>query len=378
MRHRNVRRALFAAVTATALAGLSAGLPGGVVAQAATHYHGDLTSNAPVTVVASGLNEPRNLIWGPYGHLLVSEAGVPPTVCEGTECFGLNGEIADISSGTAVPVVTGLATYDDSGFVVGISGMAYVDHHLYTVVTHTPLPAVPASIPADMTAVLNQQLGMVLDVTGGHIRAVANPGAYNYEWATEHKALAPNDFPDSNPYDLVPKPGGGFYLVDAATDVLNSVSRDGRVRVLAFIPNTPPGSDSVPSCVTMGPGGDVYVGQLTGTGNNGTAANIYRYDPRNGSLKVWQSGLSAITGCGFGANGDFYATEFDTNGLLPGQSLAGEVIQISHNGTRTVLGAGQLTAPVGFLAGGDGSIYVVNNSIFTGTSSPTGEVVRIG
>jgi hypothetical protein len=377
MRRRNVRRALFAAVTATALAGLSAGLSGGVVAQATTHHLRDLTSNAPVTVVASGLNEPRNLIWGPHGHLLVSEAGTPPTVCAGTQCFGLNGEIADISSGTAKPVVSGLATYSDSGFVVGAAGMAYVHHQLYTIVTHTPLPAVPASIPPDLTAVLNQQLGMVLDVTGGHIRAVANPGALDYAWTVAHQALA-DDFPDSNPYDLVPKPGGGFYLVDPASDLLDSVSRDGQVHLLAFIPPTPAGSDAVPSCLAMGPGGDVYVGQLTGHDNNGTAANVYRYDPRNGRLTVWQSGLSAITGCGFGANGDFYVTEFDTTGLLPGQSFAGEVIQISHDGTRTVLGAGQLTAPVGFLASRDGSVYVVNNSVFTGTGSPTGEVVRIG
>jgi sugar lactone lactonase YvrE len=218
----------------------------------------------------------------------------------------------------------------------------------------------------------------VLDLTGGKISVVANPGDVDYQWSLDHKSLAPNDFPDSNPYDLVPKPDGGFYVVDAASNTLDSVSRDGDVRVLAFIPNTPAGSDAVPTCLAMGREGTVYIGQLTGDGNSGTAANVYRYDPRNGRLTVWQSGFSAITGCGFGANGDFYVTEFDTSGLLSNSTLAGAVIQISHDGTRTVLGAGQLLASTGFAAGRDGSIYVVNNSIFNSTGTPTGEVVKIG
>jgi hypothetical protein len=379
MRRHRKRQALIAAVGAAALVGLGVGAgPSGLVAQAATRHLADLSSSASVTVVASGLNGPRNLIWGPDGHLLVSEAGTPPTTCVGTQCFGLNGSISDISSGTPTRIVTGLATYSDKGYVVGVDGLAYVHHHLYTLVTHTPLASVPSGIPADLTAELTRQFGALLDLTGGKISVVTNPGDVDYQWALEHESLAPHDFPDSNPYDLVPKPGGGFYLVDAASDTLDSIDRWGHVRVLAFIPNTPAGTDSVPTCLARGPGGAVYVGELTGYGNSATAANVYRYTPWNGSLTVWQSGFSAINGCGFGANGDFYVTEFDTTGLLPTSTLAGAVIQISHDGTRTVLGDGQLTGPGGFLAGRDGSIYVVNNQLSTGTGAQTGEVVRIG
>ena len=379
MRRRRTRHALFAAVAATVLTGLGAGPSGGLAAQAGTPHLGDLSSSAPATVVASGLNNPRNLIWGPDGHLLVSESGTFPTTCADNQCFSLSGSISDISSGTPVRIVTGLATYVDDGGVVGAAGMAYVGGHLYTVVTHTPLPAVPAAIPADLRTALGKQFGMLLDVTGGNIRIFANPGAVDYEWANEHKSLEPRDFPDSNPYDLVPKPGGGFYLVDPASDLLDSVSRYGQVRTLVFIPSDAGVNDSVPTCLAMGRNGDVYVGELTGFGSNGTAANVFRYDPRNGKLAVWQSGFSAIDGCGFGANGDFYVTEFDTTGsptsLTPG---GGEVIQISHDGTRTVLGAGKLVGPAGFLAGPDGSIYVCNNVGSTSTGATTGEVVKIG
>lgn len=382
MRPRGKRQALIAAIGAVALAGLGVGLsagPSGLAAQAATRHLTDLTSNAPVTVVASGLNEPRNLTWGPHGHLLVAEDGTVPTNCVGTQCFGLNGTISDISSGTPVRIVTGLATYVDNGEVVGPSGVLYEHGHLYALTTHTPLPFVPASLPPALRTELTRQFGALMDVTDGKITVLANPGDVFYEWANEHKSLAPHDFPDSNTYSLIPKPGGGFYVIDAAADLLGSVDRWGRSHVLAFIPNTPAGSDSVPDCLATGPDGAVYIGQLTGAGNTGTAANVYRYDPWSHQLTVWQSGFSAISGCGFGANGDFYVTEFDTTGIPPANNLPlGDVIQISHDGTRTVLAAGKLLAPVGFLAGPDGSIYVTNNSVFTGTGTPNGEVVKIG
>jgi hypothetical protein len=379
MRRLKTSRMLFAVVAATALAGVGAG-PSGLVATAAT-YPGELTSSAPVTVVASGLNNPRSLAWGPGGHLLVSEAGTYPSVCSGTECFGLTGSISDISSGTPVRIVTGLATYVSFGLVVGTSGLTYVQDHLYTLVGHTPLETVPPGLPRDLSKALRQQLGALLDVTGGSISVVANPGDVNYEWSQEHMDLWPDyrDYPDSNPYALTPKPGGGFYVVDAAANTLDSVDQRGKVRVLAYIPNTPAGSDAVPTCLDMGPDGAVYIGQLTGRDSSATAANVYRYEPWSGELTVWQSGFSTITGCGFGANGDFYVTEYDTTGFPPTGNPDGVVIQISkEDGTRTVLGAGQLFAPAGFLAGPDGSIYVANNTIFPGTGSPTGEVVKIG
>ena len=102
-----------AAAAAAAFAGLGAG-PSGPVAQAAGHP-AELRSNAPVSVVASGLNGPRGLVWGPHGHLLVGEAGTVPSLCDTSDpaavnCFDLTGSIADVSSGTPVRIRTGLAS----------------------------------------------------------------------------------------------------------------------------------------------------------------------------------------------------------------------------------------------------------------------------
>jgi sugar lactone lactonase YvrE len=384
MRRVKTNRMLFTAVAATAFVGLSTA-PSVSAATAATHPLG-LTSNAPVTVVATGLSGPRALAWGPHHQLLVSEAGVPSTVCAGSsvppECFSTTGSIADISSGEAVPVVTGLVSALNDEEVVGPDGLAYVNGQLYTLEAGAP-QLIPSGLPTGLTAALDTQSGALLNVTGGHISVVANPGEVDYAWSQAHENLA-SDFPDADPYALTANPRGGFYLADAASNTLDTVNRWGHVQVLAFFPPSPSGSDAVPSCVAVGPDGAVYVGQLTGNGNSGTAANVYRYAPWSHRLTVWQSGFSAINGCGFGANGNFYVTELDTTGFLPTGPPAGAVIQISPDGTRTVLGAGNLLFPTGFLAGPDGSIYVGNDSIIwpvgPGTSSPvsSGEVVKIG
>jgi hypothetical protein len=391
MRCLKTSRMLFAVVAATALAGVGVG-PSGLVAKAATP--GELTSSAPVTVVASGLNAPRSLTWGPDGHLLVAEMGAPPltppSVCDSDseeitfelECFGFTGSISDISSGTPVRIVSGLLSSLNGANVIGPNDLKYVDGQLYTLQAGSP-QGIPLWVPKGLRKTLKEQAGALLNVTGGSISVVANPGKVDYQWVQEHLDLSPFLFGYANPHALTPKPGGGFYLVDAASNTLDSVDQRGKVRVLAIFPPTPAGSDSVPTCLDMGPDGAVYIGEFTGFGNSGTAANVYRYEPWSGELTVWQSGFSAITGCGFGANGDFYVTEYSTTGFPPTSYPDGLVIQISkEDGTRTVLGAGQLFAPAGFLAGPDGSIYVANNTVLwpPGTTGRwnEGEVVKIG
>ncbi|MEU9313682.1 ScyD/ScyE family protein [Streptomyces sp. NPDC048256] len=363
-------RTLAAGVAAAAaLVGVGAG-PSGQAAEAVTQSPrptSHLTSDAPVTVVASGLNSPRSLTWGPDGHLLVAEMGATPTECRGTgfatRCYGLTGSVADVSSGAPVRIAEGLPTAFNQEETIGPNGLAVGPNgHVYTLQAGSP-EQVPSSLPADLSAVLSKQYGSVMDITGGRRKVIANPGTVNWQWTAAHPDLS-NTYPASNPYALTTKPGGGFYLVDAGANTLSSVDRHGRVKVLAFVPKTPAGSDAVPTCVDVGPDGGVYIGEITGHGNSATAANVYRYSPKTGKLKVWQSGFSAISGCGFGANGDFYVTQFDTTGFLPTGDPIGNVIQINHrNNSRTVLADEKLFAPTGFAAGPDGSIYVANKTM---------------
>jgi hypothetical protein len=366
MRHFMLRWSVLAGLTAVLLSG--SGLSAS--ASAGWGHPNSLPSTAPVTVVAQGLNNPKSLAWGPYGHLLVSEGGTVGPECVGTDCFGLTGSITDISSGTPVRIVKGLASFSDNGQVTGPDGLVFgSDRHLYALETKSSF-VIPSGLSADLTAQLRKQYGAVLDVTSPrHPSVIARPGDFDFTWAAENQSKG-----DANPYHMIAAPNNGFYLVDAGANVLDSVRHTGEIRVLAFMPKTATSADSVPTCVAKGPDGALYIGQLGGAPTSATGASIFRFVPGTGALSVWQTGFSAITGCGFGASGDFYVTEFDTTGFPPSGFPAGAVIQIAPNGTRTVLGDGKLVAPNGFLARSDGSIYVVNNS----TSAGTGQVVKIG
>ena len=84
-----------------------------------------------VTVVASGLDNPRGLAFSPEGALYVTEAGTGGAVCgipspEGEKCFGNSGAVTRVLKGSQERFATGfpsLASPDGSGAIgpVGIS-----------------------------------------------------------------------------------------------------------------------------------------------------------------------------------------------------------------------------------------------------------------
>ena len=179
---------------------------------------------------------------------------------------------------------------------------------------------------------------------------------------------------------------GHRYVADAGANALAEVHRNGVAKVIAFF-GVPKGSQSdsaVPTCVARGPDGALYVGELLGGFYSPGHARIWRVVPGH-APKVWATGLSTVQGCGFGRDGAFYATEFQTGGLDEGPTAnpAGDVVRIDRHGHRTHLGVGKLFFPSGFAAGSDGSIYVSNCSIApAGGLGPQlckngGQVVRI-
>jgi sugar lactone lactonase YvrE len=98
---------------------------------------------------------------------------------------------------------------------------------------------------------------------------------------------------------------------------------------------------------------------------------------------VWKRGFNVVDGCGFDKSGNFYAVEFQATGFNPGPTgnPAGDMVEISKSGKRSVLGAGKLFYPQGFATDSNGNVYVSNWSIMPGKPSaagaPTGQIVRI-
>jgi len=137
----------------------------------------------------------------------------------------------------------------------------------------------------------------------------------------------------------------------------------------------------VATCVARGPDGALYAGELLGGFHTPGHARIWRVTAYHVPT-AWARGLTTVQGCGFGSDGAFYATAFQTAGL-GAQNPAGDVVRIGPNGQRSRLGVGKLFFPSGFAAGANGAIYVSNCSIAPATGMgpqlcPTGgQVVRL-
>lgn len=343
-------------------------------------------SGAEVRTVVSGLDNPRDLAFSPSGRLYVAEAGHGGSECvtggeEGTACFGFTSGISqiDLRQGTAHRVVDGLASVadQDGSAATGVDGISFRhDGRLLGILTGAS-DAIPPGLSADTTAKLTAQLGRLIGVTppDGTVDVLADVGHADWVWSSEHTDLVPGQFPDANPYGVLAGKKA-TWVVDAGANTIDRIDSAGTVTIAAFVPN-PPASDAVPTCIDRGPDGALYVGELTGAGNQPGASTVWRFTPKDGKLTQWATGLTAVTGCGFAPDGRFYATEFSTLGLDNAAPGTGAVVRVREGDSAPEDVVTGLNFPGGFAAADDGSLYVSNWSVAPAAAPQSGEVVRI-
>jgi hypothetical protein len=338
-----------------------------------------LTAQSPMLVVASGLDNPRGLSFGPDGALYVAEAGRggTSTLCVPTpeppfpviRCLGPTGAITRITGvGVHRRVVTNLPSVAgptgsqaagpndvDFGFgsmwiTIGIGGNP---------ATRAPLEAAGIRMGWLARASMNGDWSYQLDLAG--YEATANPDGL---------------LVDSNPFDLLIQSNRGVF-VDAGGNSLNQIDANMAISTLAVFPRKPlPGGggatmDSVPTSVAAAPDGQLYVGELTGVPFPAGGAALYRVPAGGGTPVEVATGFTMIIDLAVGADG-IYVLEHDIDGLLaPG--LNGRLTRVRTDGTRTVIASDGLIRPGGVTIGPDGALYVTTSSHVAGV----GGVVRI-
>lgn len=326
-------------------------------------------------VVMSGLDSPRGLAFGPEGALYVVEAGSTRitgpcvTVARGTNCYSGTGAITRLWKGAQERIASDLPSFFNPA-VNDIGGPQDIDFqgrgNGYVTTGWGANPALRARLGS-----YSSHFAAMLRVTpNGGWTIVADPGT--------HELLTnPAGGPiDSNPYGVLAEPGVQ-YMTDAGGNSLLKVV-NGVVSTVAIFPSTPiapgtfPGpfvsSEAVPTEVTRGPDGALYVSTLSGVPFLPGAARIYRV-VEGQAPTVYVAGLTQVTDHAWGPDGALYVLQYASGPFFSGP---GSIVRIAAGGARSTVFVG-LTNPTGIIVGDDGAIYVSNR----GNVASVGQVLRI-
>lgn len=168
---------------------------------------------------------------------------------------------------------------------------------------------------------------------GGEVTLVADLGDYEEANNTDGDVDLAGD-PEflSNPYDLVSDGDGGLFVTDSGANTVLHLDADYNITAYAVFTNREnplfpniggPTMDQVPTGITIGPDGALYVSTLTGFPFPTGAARVYRLEDLNadgdalddGESTIFAEGLTAATDVLFDSDGTLLVSEFSTNML---------------------------------------------------------------
>ena len=367
-------------------------LPLGLAAAATLALAGPAVAADPETV-ATGLDNPRGLAFGPWG-LYVAESGSGGAGnCvagpEGDEvCFGDTGAVTLIGRHGQERITTGLPSLASPAGTeaIGASDVSFAkdddeyDERGFLTVGLGANPDVREGF-GELGAGLDQLWRLHGD---GYAHPVADLGAY--ETANNPDKDQPDaEVPDSNPNSVAAVNGTHAYVADAGgNDVLYVHKRTGKIDLVGVLPpgeapapdlpgfpvpaGTPIPFQAVPTSVAIGHHGELYVGQLTGFPFPTGGAGLWIIRPGE-APEPYATGFTHITDVAVGRDGSIYVVQLKDTSLL-GPDGPGSVIRVHPDGTRETVAEG-LTAPYG-IALKKGWAYVTTHA----TEPGAGEVVR--
>ena len=314
--------------------------------------------------ITSGLDNPRQLQRLENGDFLVAEAGHgadDPDNCAGPQgeetCVGITGKVTRIHDGQLTRVITGLisAAGKDGSFAVGSDGASHQPKGPYlSIMTYADPDQLPPGLPAG-------QLGHLLaKYPGGKLHPIANISAYEAAHDPDGEGV------DSNPYSVLALKNQ-ILVADAAGDDILSV-KNGQVSLWATLPEYGPDFDAVPTTLTRGPHGAIYVGELHSELQH--KARVWQYDRMGHRLRSW-TGFTTVTGVARGGDGSLYVSELfgGTCGFDDPTCFPGRVVKVAPDGTRTYA---QVSQPSGLLWD-DGKLYAAARSLYKAFNNQDGQ-----
>ncbi len=322
-----------------------------------------------VGVLASGLNDPRGLAFGPDGRLYVAEAGAGGStlstvgLCDqvqfpvGPFVGGNSARVVRIEANGSVSVVAGGLPSAEAGAAIGgdkqgASSVTFVGNHLLALISGAGCSHAHAEANNGIFKVEDAGVFRLTDLSAW---LLANPGAKGAEVPRN-----PDYEPDGTWYSMI-FDQGRLYAVEPNHGLLVSVRpSDGSVHLVNDLFATFGDHTYTTLAVDRG---DLYIGTLGQIAlvpgvlppvpdfDRSFEAGIYRLS-RNGTATLFASGLHAVLGLAFDARHRLYVLQSPI--FVPG---TGSLVRLDSGGNAETILSG-LVFPSGLTRGPDGAFYI--------------------
>jgi hypothetical protein len=339
------------------------------------------------TVVASKLEAPRGLRFGPDGDLYVAEAGTGGTNSTGTACEqvpspvgpytgGPNARISKIASdGTRTTVASGFpSTQDAMGDLIGVADVAFIGNTLYALVSGGGCSHGNPGISTGIAQVNRNT---------GKWSLVADIGAFLKTHPAQFESA--DDFePDGTLYSMIVV-DGLLVTVEPNHGQVFAVNPNGG-KIFQVIDISASEGHIVPTAITQWHD-SLYLGNLNlfpidpqwarvltlSKGNSLTEDLAPGFDVGRPLARIVNSkaGFTTILALDFGPDGLLYALELSDAAGFPTLG-AGKVVRVKHSGEIEDVITG-LSVPAGMTFGPDGRLYVSN---FGAAPAGAGTILR--
>ncbi|NRQ34357.1 ScyD/ScyE family protein [Nonomuraea sp. NN258] len=342
-----------------------------------------------VTVVASKLDNPRGLAFGPDGALYVAESGsggkikcatvpAPPGGQASKTCLGLTGKISKLADGKLSTVVKDLPS-------AGAQGMGTGPHDVAFAADGSMLVPIGLGGDAKLRKGLGPKgkaLGTLLKIKDGKAKIFGDLLAFEAKHNPDKKDKG--SAIDSYPFAVAPTSDGGALVTDVGANDVLKVSASGKVSLTAVfrarmveppkalkLPKGKVPMQSVPMGIAKGPDGSYYVAEHAGFPQPEGVARVFKLTGKK--VETAAKDFTTVVDVAFDASGRLVI--LGSVGPVPSDHQPKtSLYRIEADGSRTeLLKPGTLTVPLGMAIADDGSIYVTNKAFTPGK----GEIVRV-